>query len=276
MDRLVRFLRENPPVLAVVLFVIYSLFANVFVAMRQVCDESGFENKIGKVEIGCFDFWLNRYQTLFGVIVAVAAAWVAWRGAQRQVAASNRQRSVSLINILNDRLDAAEAIGKAVTAIDRLNNQMRGNLNGITEAAKNIRACGSDESRKEMIFKRDFEQIGKNYITLGNAFEKRIEIVRENIKPAILTLEEKKSVEQYLKLARNVERKGRIIRNTISEGLEPKGWAAFDSVAFKIEVRSNADIHGVKFRGHPAQHNIRYVQDQLSKALDLALRDAHR
>lgn len=40
---------------------------------------------------GCFDYWLNRYQTLVGVGVASLAVIFAWIGVKRQVVAANNQ-----------------------------------------------------------------------------------------------------------------------------------------------------------------------------------------
>jgi hypothetical protein len=46
--------------------------------------------------LNCFDFWLNRYQTLVGAIVAVGAAAIAWIAVQQQVAVARKQLDLAL------------------------------------------------------------------------------------------------------------------------------------------------------------------------------------
>lgn len=45
--------------------------------------------------LNCFDFWLNRYQTLIGSIVAIGAAWYAGRWVSKQVNLTNEQIKVA-------------------------------------------------------------------------------------------------------------------------------------------------------------------------------------
>lgn len=45
---------------------------------------------------GCVEFWLNRYQTLIGAVVAIAAAAIAWIAVQQQVAVARKQLDLTL------------------------------------------------------------------------------------------------------------------------------------------------------------------------------------
>src|ERR1700739_3284919 len=52
---------------------------------------------------GCFEFWFNRYQTLFGAIAAFAAAWIAVRPVWKQLNLASIQTNVALREAISSR-----------------------------------------------------------------------------------------------------------------------------------------------------------------------------
>lgn len=49
--------------------------------------------------IACAEFWINRYQTLVGAIVAVGAAYVAWVAVRKQIEVGRAQIAIALGDI---------------------------------------------------------------------------------------------------------------------------------------------------------------------------------
>lgn len=48
--------------------------------------------------VGCFEFWLNRYQQLIAAILAVAAAAVTIRQIERQISAQRKQTAIAMLD----------------------------------------------------------------------------------------------------------------------------------------------------------------------------------
>lgn len=65
----------------------------------------------------CFEFWLNRYQTLIGAAAALFAGILAWRGAMRQVAKADDQVKLLSKQIAVDKL---QAIYEKIARIDNV------------------------------------------------------------------------------------------------------------------------------------------------------------
>lgn len=264
------------------LLVLFALLAAFSVApieevMCNSCYVKGVLKETGKDgALNCFEFWFNRYQTLLGVLVALGAGWLTWQGARGQVAAANQQRSVSLIGIVNDRREAVEEIARAIKGIDRLNNQMLGNINSIIAAIAELRAGGITPMRKQEIFDQDFEPVGTNYVQIAGTFSKRIATARENLKAAILAPSVRNEVEDYLAAARRIERRCKIVAATVKEAIDTKNWTDFDKFAFRIAVRAKESIHSQNFRDHPAQKSIDQTFKELSALLEKVLKDAHQ
>jgi hypothetical protein len=69
----------------------------VFDWMSSTCRlPSGVSDKpLAEGPIGCFEFWIARYQTFIGAAVALIAAGAAWVGVRRQIDKASRQIEIS-------------------------------------------------------------------------------------------------------------------------------------------------------------------------------------
>jgi len=71
---IVDYLKKNPPILIFIIGVAIAAITATGASMAEICRETGFDNKAGSVQLGCLDFWLNRYQTMLAVVAAVVTA----------------------------------------------------------------------------------------------------------------------------------------------------------------------------------------------------------
>jgi hypothetical protein len=83
---------------------------------------------------GCFEFWLNRYQTLASAIAAFAAAWIAVRPVWKQLNLTSIQANVALrdaissqVNLIANRADKTNArLDKLATDLLRGHHETEG------------------------------------------------------------------------------------------------------------------------------------------------------
>src|SRR3954469_24123855 len=68
------------------------IFTVISPALSPILCESPLVKKaISEGEFGwCAEFWLNRYQSLLGTLVAIVAAWLAWRAVNKQIAVADK------------------------------------------------------------------------------------------------------------------------------------------------------------------------------------------
>lgn len=71
-------------------------FVFMQISIESVCWDIDVVKK-AKIDeaIGCFDYWLNRYQTLVGALVAIGAAWYAGRWVRKQIKRTDEQIRIS-------------------------------------------------------------------------------------------------------------------------------------------------------------------------------------
>jgi hypothetical protein len=70
--------------------------------------------------VGCFEFWLNRYQTLFTGLAALCAAWIASLPVRKQLQEMSRQSAASARAGLVDQASALENERDALSDVDTL------------------------------------------------------------------------------------------------------------------------------------------------------------
>jgi hypothetical protein len=117
----------------------------------------------------CFEFWLNRYQTLVGVLAALAAAVVAWLVGFRQLerldvglAISQRQSAAaSLDTIVNRRILTIRAVRAVTRARSRIK---KCDLDTIEKVLKDCNA-----SRWWFVFWKNEQISGKLFSPISQA-----------------------------------------------------------------------------------------------------------
>lgn len=62
------------------------------------------DNVIKEAPAGCVEFWFNRYQTLAGALVALAAAWIAVKPVWKQLNLASVQIAVALQGAISNRV----------------------------------------------------------------------------------------------------------------------------------------------------------------------------
>lgn len=89
------------------------------IELESVCwDKATVEAAKIHEATSCFDFWLNRYQTLIGAIVAVAAAGAAWLAVLKQVDVARQQIKVMTGDLDPDFFIRQVIYGKHSTVIN--------------------------------------------------------------------------------------------------------------------------------------------------------------
>ncbi|WP_156394298.1 hypothetical protein [Methylobacterium sp. Leaf94] len=223
----------------------------------------------------CFEFWFNRYQTLLGVFAALGAGLLAWKGAQRQVAAANQQRSVSLIPIVNGRLEATRSLKRAADSIKRMNDQFDFIIPDVSASAYRTASIegGVDKQRS---FDKDFSPAAESYQTLVDLFQDRISNFRANIQPALLRNDARQSVEDFMLVIRPISRSYRIFGKRVQAAIDTGDWDRYDQISEVILKQANKTKNTIDLKQHPVHAALDESIVSLEILLDQILDAGHR
>lgn len=124
-----------------------------------------------KIEFGCFEFWLNRYQSawaqLIAAAVAIIAAGVAWKAVQAQIEAQNKATQISELEFWQSRLDNSEA---AFVGLSLMKTNLVG-LQGAIDQQKGERAGGILAVKLlELSGNYPFEEIDTSRLGIASGF----------------------------------------------------------------------------------------------------------
>lgn len=197
--------------------------------MAQTCTETNID--AGKPLLagagGCIEFWFNRYQTLLGVLAAVGAAWVTWRGAMKQVGRADaqigllrQQLAIDHAEMLSEKVSYVAALYDAMSRIHVFEQSIIGSLEDMEEEAARIAdlASKSDLNYKH-VYDNEFKEI---HIT----FTRRLDVFDRNVTKMVGLLDEIKLPKaihdmalSFVLSAEHVQRQFRAIAPTVSPDL---------------------------------------------------------
>jgi hypothetical protein len=161
--------------------------------------------------LNCFDFWLNRYQTLIGAVVAVGAAAFAWFGINKQVAVANgqaqiagRQASIALIEVLNNKAGYAVSLFNSVEAIVQCDTRLREYIRLSEQAFDDmIDASGNPQILKK-IYSDSYAGIVRSYPKIIKNMEDAIDKAEPALKNIIISSGSRSQIDEFLEASKNV------------------------------------------------------------------------
>jgi hypothetical protein len=94
----------------------------------------------------CWEYWVNRYQSLLGALAAIAAAVLAWRGVQGQIAEQRFATALSSHEILSKLIDETHRLLAEATKVERLSEEICNLLAVAYEQLQTMDHSSFDES----------------------------------------------------------------------------------------------------------------------------------
>lgn len=234
--------------------------------------------------LACTEFWLNRYQTLIGALVAIGAAIVAYNGvklqiasAEKQVRISNRQSSISLLEIMNERSGDVRAMHREVVGtLNRLTGADVTMKRAIMSIQKMLDLADDPQELRNEYAER-FEIIMKSHRAYTTAAEANIAQATSFLSKALISTATKLKIEDFILLARHSHATHVIAEQIFSEVIHifdenKEGKRAFMIDAALAEARSVVNIPiSNKHEGYLAAGN---AARNMSEIIDFALMDA--